>query len=106
MLEIRSADLRFTLEESREFLRQSLGFDLPAEHLLCLEECTEGWAAGLQLASLAMQGLPGGSDSSRLDAFIEQFSGDDRYVLDYLVEEVLSQLPEEARGCWPGSAWA
>lgn len=96
LLEIRAADLRFTLEESEDFLNRVMGFAIPQEQLKQLDERTEGWIAGLQLAGLAMQGLTSG-DAGEIDSFIENFSGDDRYILDYLVEEVLNRLPSKAR---------
>lgn len=95
VLEIRAADLRFSLEESEDFLNRVMGFALSPERVKQLEERTEGWIAGLQLAGLAMQGLSIGQHFGDIDTFIENFSGDDRYILDYLVEEVLSRLPAE-----------
>lgn len=101
LLEIRLADLRFTLEESAAFLEQVMGFAVSPQQVQRLAERTEGWIAGLQLAGLAMQGLvnAGGPDDTEtgLQSFIENFSGSDRFVLDYLVEEVLGRLPEDAR---------
>jgi LuxR family maltose regulon positive regulatory protein len=94
LIEIRAADLRFTLEESAAFLGQVLGYSLPDRYVRRLAERTEGWAVGLQLAGLAILSLDGEQQPGDLDAFIENFSGDDRFVLDYLIEEVLSRLPE------------
>jgi LuxR family maltose regulon positive regulatory protein len=84
---IRAQDLRFTVDEVTEFFRQTMGLQLTAADVAALESRTEGWIAGLQLAALTMQNLedPG--------AFIQAFSGDDRYVVDYLVTEVLAQQP-------------
>jgi len=87
LLEIRAADLRFTLSEVAEFLHASMGLDLAAEDIAALERRTEGWIAGLQLAALSLQRQPD------RHAFIAAFAGDDRYVMDYLVEEVLRQQP-------------
>jgi len=88
LTELRISDLRFTPSEAAEFLNQVMGLNLSADNTAKLEECTEGWIAGLQLAALSMQGrddIPG---------FINAFAGDDRYVVDYLVEEVLQSQPE------------
>ncbi|MGB6847804.1 MAG: hypothetical protein WBG05_06325, partial [Thermoanaerobaculia bacterium] len=85
---IRAQDLRFTVDEVTEFfLHQTMGLHLTAADVAALESRTEGWIAGLQLAALTMQNVedPG--------AFIQAFSGDDRYVVDYLVTEVLAQQP-------------
>ncbi len=87
LLEIRAADLRFTVGEAAEFLRGSMGLDLVEEEIAALEQRTEGWIAGLQLAALSLQRC----EDRR--AFISAFAGDDRYVMDYLVEEVLHQQP-------------
>jgi LuxR family maltose regulon positive regulatory protein len=90
MTEIRAHDLRFTLDEAREFFK-SMKLDLDAETIRALEARTEGWATGLQLAALALQNLPNPQD------FIEAFRGSHRYVLDYLAEEVIRQQSEEIR---------
>jgi LuxR family maltose regulon positive regulatory protein len=89
LTELRAADLRFTPAEAAEFLNQVMGLDLSAEDLTALEARTEGWIAGLQLAALSMQGR---SDTAR---FIQAFTGSHRFVLDYLVEEVLQRQPED-----------
>jgi LuxR family transcriptional regulator, maltose regulon positive regulatory protein len=89
--ELRAADLRFTPEEAAEFLEGVMSLDLSAEDIAALETRTEGWIAGLQLAALSMRGredVPG---------FIRAFAGDNRYILDYLVEEVLQRQPERVR---------
>ncbi len=87
LTELRATDLRFTPSEAAEFLNRVMGLDLSAEEIAALERRTEGWIAGLQLASVAMQGR---KDASSL---IRSFTGSHRYVLDYLVEEVLEQQP-------------
>jgi LuxR family maltose regulon positive regulatory protein len=87
MTEIRADDLRFTEEEAATFLNQALGLPLDAGQIAALEARTEGWIAGLQLAALSLQ------DCRDADAFIAAFSGDDRHVMDYLVEEVLHHRP-------------
>jgi LuxR family maltose regulon positive regulatory protein len=94
MTEIRADDLRFTLDEVATFLDKAMGLDLSAEHVTALETRTEGWIAGLQLAALALQGR---SPLQNRAEFIRVFSGDDRYVIDYLVSEVLSGQSEEVQ---------
>ena len=89
LLELRAADLRFTLAESTQFLKRLMGLDFREEDVAALEARTEGWAAGLQMAALSMQGR------SDLPAFIAAFSGSHHYILDYLLEEVLNRLPFE-----------
>ncbi len=91
LTELRAADLRFSPSEAAEFLNQVMGLSLSAEDIAALEARTEGWIAGLQLAALSMQGhldVPG---------FIQTFAGDHRYIVDYLVEEVLLRQPESIR---------
>jgi LuxR family maltose regulon positive regulatory protein len=89
MLEIRQEDLRFSLEESADFLNQVMGLHLPAADIAALERRTEGWIAGLQLAALSMRGR------DDLMGFIQAFTGSSHYVLDYLIEEVLRQQPAD-----------
>lgn len=91
LTELRAADLRFTPAEAAEFLNQIMGLNLSAEDIAALEARTEGWIAGLQLAALSMQGR---SDAAN---FIKSFTGSHRFVLDYLVEEVLGRQPEHVR---------
>jgi len=88
LTELRAADLRFTPAEAAEFLNQMMGLNLSKEDIAALETRTEGWIAGLQLAALSMQGR---SDAA---SFIQAFTGSHRFVLDYLVEEVLEHQPE------------
>src|SRR5690606_34061742 len=85
-------ELRFSAAEAAHFLNETMGLALTASAIDALETRTEGWIAGLQLAALAMQNLAG--DAA---AFIENFTGSHRFVLDYLMEEVLSQQPENVR---------
>jgi LuxR family transcriptional regulator, maltose regulon positive regulatory protein len=91
LVEVRAADLRFTLDEVASYLNDVVGLDLDAREIADLEGRTEGWIAALQLAALSLEG--------REDAagFIAGFAGDDRYVVDYLVEEVLGRQPEAVR---------
>ncbi len=91
VVEVRAAELRFTPEEAASFLTDAMRLDLSAGDVAALERRTEGWIAGLQLAALSMQGR---ADRS---GFIRAFAGDDRYIVDYLVEEVLQRQPEAVR---------
>jgi len=75
--------LRFTSSEATEFLNRVMGLDLGAKDVAALETRTEGWIAGLQLAAISLQGH---RDAAR---FVQSFTGSHRFVLDYLVEEVL-----------------
>ena len=85
--ELRDHDLRFTLEEAAQFLNRTMGLSLTPEEVAALERRTEGWVAGLQLAALSMQGL---ADTA---SFIKAFAGDDRYIVDYLITEVIDRQP-------------
>ena len=91
LTELRAADLRFTPSEAAEFLNQVMGLRLAEADIAALEDRTEGWIAGLQLAALSMQGRPD------VSGFIQAFAGDHRYIVDYLVEEVLRRQPEPVR---------
>jgi len=84
MLEIRQVDLRFSTDETAEFLKTVMGLDLPPDEISALERRTEGWIAGLQLAALSMRGR------NDLSGFIQAFTGSSRFVLDYLIEEVFN----------------
>jgi ATP/maltotriose-dependent transcriptional regulator MalT len=89
LVEIRAAELRFTPDEAAAYLNEAMGLDLGASDVAALEARTEGWIAALQLAALSMQGR------DDISHFIEGFAGDDRYIVDYLVEEVLQRQPEQ-----------
>jgi len=91
LVEIRAADLRFTPLESATYLTGAMGLALTEHEVAALEGRTEGWIVALQLAALSLQGR---EDSAR---FIETFAGDDRFVVDYLMEEVLNRQPERVR---------
>jgi LuxR family maltose regulon positive regulatory protein len=82
--EVRQKDLRFTQAESAQFLSQAMGLKLAPEDLNALQRRTEGWAVGLQFAGLSLQG------KSDLHQFVMDFAGSNRYILDYLFEEVFS----------------
>lgn len=88
LTEVRASELRFTSSEAAGFLNQGMGLDLSAEDIAALETRTEGWIAGLQLAALSMQG------HQDVTGFIQSFSGNHRFVMDYLLEEVLHQQSE------------
>jgi ATP/maltotriose-dependent transcriptional regulator MalT len=83
-VELRSADLRFTEAEAAQFLNDVMGLHLDSRSIAVLEERTEGWIAGLQMAALSMR------DREDVPGFIKGFSGTNRYILDYLLEEVLA----------------
>jgi len=100
LVEVRAADLRFTDEETEAFLNDVMGLGLEPALVAALASRTEGWAVGLQLAALSARGhagRPGGSASDATAAFIQAFSGSHRFVLDYLLEEVLATQPEQVR---------
>ena len=91
LTELRLADLRFTLPETTTFLTEVMGLPLSAEESAALEARTEGWIAGLHLTALSLQ------DRDDLASFIAAFTGSNRYVVDYLVEEVLQRQPENVQ---------
>jgi LuxR family maltose regulon positive regulatory protein len=92
--ELRAKALRFTADETAVFLNQVVGVELSNQDVVALETRTEGWIAGLQLAALSMQGFERAGDISD---FINRFTGSDRYIQDYLTDEVLKQRPEGTR---------
>ncbi len=94
LTELRATDLRFTSSEAAEFLSQVMGLALSAEDIAALEARTEGWIAGLQLAALALQGPIPARGQQDVPGFVQSFTGSHRFVLDYLVEEVLGRQPE------------
>ncbi len=91
LIEIRAADLRFTPEEVAAYLNGAMGLALTAQDVAALEGRTEGWIAALQMAALSMQGR------DDVAGFIAGFAGDDRYIVDYLAEEVLDRQPEHVQ---------
>ena len=91
LTELRAADLGFTGDEVGALFSQSLDLQLPARDIQLIESRTEGWVAGLQLAALSLQGR---KDPS---GFIKGFKGDNRYIADYLTEEVLNRQPDDLR---------
>ncbi len=98
LVEVRAADLRFTTGEAEEFLNEVMGLQLEPALVAALEARTEGWAAGLQLAALSARTHAGPADGSGdVAGFVKAFSGSHRFILDYLVEEVLDRQPDEVR---------
>jgi LuxR family transcriptional regulator, maltose regulon positive regulatory protein len=91
LTEIRARDLRFTRVEVDAFLKGVMGLELSDQDVSALEERTEGWAVGLQLAGLSMQ------KKDDLKEFIADFSGSHRHILDYLLDEVIQKQPEGTR---------
>ena len=91
LAEIRAAELRFTPDEAAAYLNEMMGLQLTARDVAALEGRTEGWIAALQLAALSMQGR------DDVAGFIAGFAGDDRYVVDYLIEEVLQRQPDRVQ---------
>jgi LuxR family maltose regulon positive regulatory protein len=97
LTELRAADLRFTLSEATGFLNQMMGLQLSAEDIAALETRTEGWIAGLQLAALALQGTLSTHGDKDAASFVKSFTGSHHFIMDYLVEEVLHQQPENVQ---------
>jgi LuxR family maltose regulon positive regulatory protein len=91
LVEIRAAELRFTPDEAAVYLNEMMGLQLTTRDVAALEGRTEGWIAALQLAALSMQGR------DDVAGFIAGFAGDDRYVVDYLAEEVLQRQPDRVQ---------
>jgi LuxR family maltose regulon positive regulatory protein len=94
LTEVRAAGLRFVLAEARAFLNEVMDLDLADSDVRALEERTEGWIAGLQLAALSLRGL---AQRGAIVDFIEAFTGSNRLVIDYLVDEVLAGQSAEVR---------
>src|SRR5690348_268825 len=91
LVEIRAAELRFTADEAAAYLNEMMGLRLTARDVAALEGRTEGWIAALQLAALSMQGR------DDVAGFIAGFTGDDRYIVDYLAEEVLQRQSDRVQ---------
>lgn len=91
LVEVRAADLRFTPDEAAAFLAEARRLSLTAEDIAALTARTEGWIAGLHLASLSLEGRENGAD------FVRAFAGSHRFLVDYLAEEVLSRQPPEVQ---------
>jgi LuxR family maltose regulon positive regulatory protein len=93
LYELREEDLRFTPEEVAFFFNEITGLNLSPLEIAALENRTEGWIAGLQLVALSIQGV----DDQSKRSFVSAFTGSQRYILDYLVEEVLEQQPDHLK---------
>ena len=91
LTEVRAADLRFSPDEAASFLSEAMGLEVSARDVEALERRTEGWVAGLQLAALSMRGR------DDIGAFVSAFAGNSRFVVDYLVEEVLQRQSSSVR---------
>ncbi|MFL7890626.1 MAG: LuxR C-terminal-related transcriptional regulator [Anaerolineales bacterium] len=91
LTEIREKDLRFRIDEADMFLNQVMKLNLDRQQVEALEGRTEGWAAGLQLAAISLQEQP------NKERFIEDFAGSNRFILDYLGQEVLDKQEEQVR---------
>jgi LuxR family maltose regulon positive regulatory protein len=91
LLEIRTSSLRFTWDETAQFLNELMRLELSTQGVTALEERTKGWVAGLQLVALSLSGL---EDKER---FIASFTGSHRYLVEYLMEEVFNHQQEEVQ---------
>ena len=95
--ELRAIDLRFEYEETKQFLQGTLNFKLSPQEIAALHDRTEGWIAGLQMAAFSMQARYKSQGAESVSLFIRTFSGSNRFILDYLLDEVFSQQTEEVR---------
>lgn len=91
LAEVRADDLRFTTDEAGLYLNSSMSLSLSEDNVARLSKRTEGWIVGLQMAGLSLQGR------GDADSFIAAFGGTNRYILDYLAEEVFARQDEETR---------
>lgn len=91
VVEVRAAELRFTVPEAVQFMNDIMGLHLDAGMVAVLEERTEGWIAGLQMAALSMRGR------EDVDGFIRAFAGTNCFIMDFMLEEVLARVPEEVQ---------
>jgi len=89
IIEIRSSDLSFSIHDISDFLNKKLSLGLSDKDLKLLEHKTEGWIAGLQLTAITIKG------HDNISAYIEKMAGDNRYIMDYLMEEVLDIQSDE-----------
>jgi LuxR family maltose regulon positive regulatory protein len=91
LTEIRSRDLSFSNDEAYTFFNKVMGLNLSTENVTDLNKRTEGWITGLQMAALSLK------SHDDIDGFIQSFAGDNRYVMDYLLEEVIAVQTEEVK---------
>ena len=89
IIEIRHTDLTFSLTETTQFLQEVMGLQLKPDDISQLAQQTEGWITGLQMAALSLQ------DQANTKRFFDSFNGNNRFILDYLMEEVWQQQPPE-----------
>jgi LuxR family maltose regulon positive regulatory protein len=97
LTELRAPDLRFTAAEAASFLNDAMGLDLSSADIAALEARTEGWIAGLQMAAVSMRERARTQGAQSLSGFVQAFTGSHRFVLDYLMEEVLEHQPSHVR---------
>ena len=95
--ELRAMDLRFGYDDTGKFLQETLEFKLSPQEIVALQVRTEGWIASLQLAAISMQARLKAQGPEGVTSFIKTFSGSNRFILDYLLDEVISQQSEEVR---------
>lgn len=93
VVELRAADISFTEPEATQFLNDIMDLHLDARSIALLEERTEGWISGLQMAALSLRGR----DPEHVDGFIQEFTGTNRFIMDFMLEEVLSRETEEVQ---------
>ncbi|MBN1934910.1 MAG: helix-turn-helix transcriptional regulator [Anaerolineae bacterium] len=96
-VELRAADLGFTRLEAAQFLNEVMGLGLDADAIVLLAERTEGWIAGLQMASIALQSHLSSRGREDADSFVRAFAGTHRFIMDFMLEEVLAREPEEVQ---------
>jgi LuxR family maltose regulon positive regulatory protein len=97
LAEYRAAHLRFTTDETAAFLNRVMGLDLSADDIAAMETNTEGWIAGLQLAAIALRSRLAVREDADIHSFVTAFAGGHRYIVDYLVDEVLNHQPDRTR---------
>ncbi len=101
LVEVRTADLRFNVDETGGFLDRFAGLPSPLRSLAdALNRSTEGWAAGLQMTVITLRAelqVRGGQPGEVLDRFVNELSGSHRYILDYLLDEVLNREQPRVR---------
>jgi LuxR family transcriptional regulator, maltose regulon positive regulatory protein len=95
--ELRPADLRFSVDETLQFLDQTLQLRLSTQDIHALQARTEGWIAGLQMAVISIMGRSSSQGSEGVSHFIQSLSGSNRFMVDYLMEEVISQQTSEVQ---------
>ncbi|MEJ2711559.1 MAG: hypothetical protein P8074_28380 [Anaerolineales bacterium] len=104
LLELRTAGLRFSPGEIASFMNETMQLDLSPELLNTLEARTEGWVTGLQLAALVYQSPRSQAGPADAESLLSSFSGSHHYLMEYLLEEVVSRQPKEVQSFW--IAWS